>query len=663
MAEPVLVVDLGRYSTKAALVAGGPAMMLRDPRNGEDFPGAPAIGDQSAMAALLSYLGEATRRLAERSGTGLVERLTLTVPPATADADALIAAGERAGFGYVELVSALEAAVLDQAGRVITEKEFTGPVFTDGDLLLVFDLGETWTAGLCRPAGDAIAYHGHETAACGREIDARLLDDLRSQLGEWVEPALTAPGEPGQRAQAEALAFLRRLKHGLGEATEVSDQLAPGLPPYQLELDWLQRVAEPGLRWLAASSRTLLARATTGTGADDWGVRRGATLTDVAAVIVVGGGARIPQAELLLQATLGRPVVTAPDPEYAVLRGAARWAAGGSTRQVVAEHPRWRVEALSWPVPGGRARLENWLRPQGDTYQRGAVLARIRTVDDQVYDLTAPNDGVLLEQSVRAGEVVGPTLVLPAKRPASCLAGDPPDRLQQLSASGEWLLTPDGRYLVECSPSAQHVKLWSIPDGRLVNEFVPRMLGMDGRRGRVFVSPQGRLSLVAWDPSGTFSVWDIWAGRRLATFRDTHAPEAVLVNELQWRLTAEADDTTSAGRYRRRQATVWDLTTGTRIERVTEDLHRRLVGFHSRSAIDAFGEGATSPCGRLRAVGVHMASGGTALALCESTSDSEIFRTEYQPGSQVRMAFTPDGKFLLANCESVARSQVDVWEL
>ena len=39
MAEPVLVTDLGRYSTKAALLAGGPATMLRDPRTGADWPG------------------------------------------------------------------------------------------------------------------------------------------------------------------------------------------------------------------------------------------------------------------------------------------------------------------------------------------------------------------------------------------------------------------------------------------------------------------------------------------------------------------------------------------------------------------------------------------------------------------------------------------------
>jgi hypothetical protein len=224
------------------------------------------------------------------------------------------------------------------------------------------------------------------------------------------------------------------------------------------------------------------------------------------------------------------------------------------------------------------------------------------------------------------------------------------------------LLSPDRSFLVECQESARHVKVWSIPDGRLVNEFVPR-LGSDEHRGRVFVSPQGRLSLVAWDPVGAFSVWDIWAGRRLTEFRDSHPPETVLVNEVQWRLTAEGEDAAIAGRYRRRLATVWDLTTGARLERVTDDLHRRLVGYRPRSVIDGFADDAVSPDGHLRAVGVQSPSGSTAVALQESATHSEVFRTEYQAGSRVRMAFTQDGRFLLANWERGPVSQVDVWEL
>ncbi len=665
MAEPVLVADLGCHATKAALLAGGPATMLRDPHTGEDWPGLPGPrSTATSVESLLAALRAEALRAADRVSWGRVDRLALSQPPSYPDTADLISAGEAAGFHYVELVSPVEAAVLDQLGRQVMVHDVPRPAFGPGDLVLVCDLGENWTAALCRVTGDGVTCVGQETASSGRDLDARLLDDLRTQLADWVEPALAAPGEPGVRAHHEAMEFLRRLKHSLSEAEEAVDHLAAGFPPYRLSAAWLARLAEPGLRWLAASSRSLLARASTSSATmGGGGVAPNSTLADVAVVLLVGGGARLPLADAVLQNVLGRPVLVAAEPEYAVLRGATRWAAASSGRRLVAEHPRWRVEPLSWSVPGNGARLETWADEVGTPYRRGAVLARVRTVDDQVYELTAPSDGVLLEQPVAVGDLVGPTLVAPAKRRSSASAGDPPGRLQRLSATGEWLLTPDRQFLVECASTARHVKLWSIPDGRLVNEFVPRLSGSDGYRGRVFMSPQGRLSLVAWDPAGVFSVWDVWANRRLAAFRDSRAPESVLVNESQWRLTVEGEDGGSAGRYRRTVASVWDLFTGTRVERITDDIQRRLAGYQPRSMVDGFGERAVSPDGTLHAVGLRTPSGATALALQESTSDSEVFREEYPRSSRVRMAFSADGRFLLGNSESGLHSQVDVWEL
>jgi hypothetical protein len=529
--------------------------------------------------------------------------------------------------------------------------------------VLVCDLGETWTAALCRVGADGVSLLGEESTPAGRDLDGRLLDDLRTQLADWVEPALAAPGEAGVRARHEAMAFLRRMKQAVLATGEAVDHLAAGLPPYQLTADWLARLAEPGLRWLAGSSRSLLARASTSTSSSLIGPSRiapGATLADVAAVLLVGGGAQLPYAAAMLHSALGRPMLVAAEPTYAVLRGAARWASAAATRRVAAEHPRWRVESLAWPIPGGMARLERWAKPAGSAYHRGEVIARIRTLDDQVFDLTAPADGTLLDQARSPGDLVGPMLIAAAKRRTSALAGDAPGRLARLCAAGEWLLTPDRQYLVECATTTPHVKLWSIPDGKLVNEFAPRV--SDGAQGRVFINPYGRLALVAWDAGGTFSVWDVGNGRLLATFRDSHAPQAVLVNETQWRLTAESEDG-SVGRYRRSTATIWNLADGTRLERVTDDRHRRLIGYQPRSIIDGFGDKAVSPDGTLYAVPVRTPSGATAMALQESTSDSEIFREEYAPHTRLRMAFSADGRFLLANSEWGQQSQVDVWEL
>jgi molecular chaperone DnaK len=270
---------------------------------------------------------------------------------------------------------------------------------------------------------------------------------------------------------------------------------------------------------------------------------------------------------------------------------------------------------------------------------------------------------VLLSRRGQAGDVVGPTLVAATKRPASLLAGDPPGKRQELSGSGEWLFTPDRRVLVECAATADLVRLWSFPDGVLLREFRPEFPGPSPRRGRIFMHPAGRLALVTWDRSGSFSVWDVRSGRCTATFRDSSQPTAVLVNEREWRLSVEGEDSGSAGRYRRSIVTVWDLATGRRLDKLTDDGRRRLVGFENRSVSDCFGDAAFSPDGRLRAVPVLTTAGPAGVSLRVAVSEQEVFRCEHPPSSLVRVAFSADGQFLLANRESPADSHVDVWEL
>src|SRR5690606_20976862 len=122
------------------------------------------------------------------------------------------------------------------------------------------------------------------------------------------------------------------------------------------------------------------------------------------------------------------------------------------------------------------------------------------------------------------------------------------------------------------------VRLWSVPDGALLREFRPEFDNPPGRaasparaprrHGRVFVHPAGRLALVAWDETGAFWVWDLQTGVPTTTFRDPSQPTAVLVNEREWRLSTQGEEAGSAGRYRRSIATVWDLTTGQRLEKL-----------------------------------------------------------------------------------------------
>jgi hypothetical protein len=178
----------------------------------------------------------------------------------------------------------------------------------------------------------------------------------------------------------------------------------------------------------------------------------------------------------------------------------------------------------------------------------------------------------------------------------------------------------------------------------------------------VFVDPVGRLALIAWDPGGMFSVWDVRSGARISAFQASGSPTNVLVNERDWRLSVEGDNGVSAGRYRHTVATVWDLATGARVEKLTDD-RRRLAGYADRSVTDRFGDAAASPDGRLRALPVQGNGGSTGVCVQEAATAYEVFRAEHPPSSRVRVAFSADGQFLLANRESPHHSHVDVWEL
>ena len=69
------------------------------------------------------------------------------------------------------------------------------------------------------------------------------------------------------------------------------------------------------------------------------------------------------------------------------------------------------------------------------------------------------------------------------------------------------------------------------------------------------------------------------------------------------------------------------------------------------------------PDGRLRAVPLLGRAGPAGVSLRAARSEQELFRAELEPSARVRVAFSADGQFLLANRESAQASAVDVWEL
>jgi hypothetical protein len=685
MAEPILVVDAGTSATRVALVVGDQSGFLREPGSGSllwpssvclddagyligtaaerrkraiprryiDGPrravdaqasmwleGREVTGGEALGAYLTAVRGEARQQYGAE-----VSRVTLTTPAAYAAGDprrdVLTAAAEMAGFSDVELMSSGVAAALDPE---------TGGGLPSGALVLACVLGATWTVALVQVRGNHTAQLAQETSTAGHDLDALLVNDLRSEGRTWLEPLLAAPGDAGLRAYYEAIDFVRRLKHQLADAEEVADHLTPITPPYRLTREWLAAFAEPALRWLATSCHAVLAAT-------------GATPADLGAVVLAGGGARLPMVEPALRATLGHPVRRAAEPELAVARGTARWSVGALSRAVPAERPSWRVEPVAWDIPGGRGELMRWLVAQGQPYPAGAVVAQVRVLDDRVFDLVAPRGGTLLAHHATAGQQVGAVLVASAAKTPKALAEHPPPLEHRLEVAGSWLLTPDRQRLVECDGAGRYVRYRAIGDATVTGEFVPEPAGAAPVGGRVFVGPDGRLCLIAWDAESWFSVWDVDTGKLMTRFRDPGGASDVRVNEAEWRL-ATATEGKAVGRYRRATFTIWDLRTGSRVGKVSDDTWtRRHPDYSSRSLTQGFGPTVASPDGQLRAALLEASDGSWVLLVHDIATEQEVFRARETPGRRALAGFSADGRHLLANWESEGRSQVDVWHV
>lgn len=693
MAGSVLVVDLGSYAGSAAVTTGDRLRLVPDPVTGSARWPASALHNGAGLvvggaaeqhrdaapgryvpavrravdAGTTVWLGDrqytgvelATAYLrcmvehAQRTQDGPIDRLVLTVPPGYPAADprrsALLSAATAAGFPDAELVADSAAATLDP------EVSHDLP---DGALVLVCDLGATWTVALLEWHPDGAVQLAQETSGAGRDFDLLLLQGLRVALADRVEPVLGQGGETGARAYYQLTDFVRRLKHRLSDVDRAADQL-PGLgAPYQLSRAELDRFAEPALRWLLASCRAVVAQAR---------VR----LTDVAAVVLAGGGSRLRAAHAMVAAGLALPVRQAAEPELTAVRGAARWAVGTGGRRLPPERPMWRVEPLSWRIPDGQARLLRWLVAEGQGYPAGALLAQVRTADDRVYDLTAEREGVLLEHRLRAGVTIPSAAVAATTRSAAVLAQGRLNHRHHLRPAADWLLSTDRRYLIECGDRGEYIRVRDISSGGAVSEVRAPGTPEGGRPG---VGPDGRLAYVSWDGGGHFGVWDVLSGAALAHFKTPDRPAAVLIDEARWRLVAESGRRVQVGRYQRDTATVWDLSTGGLIEEmVGEDLHRRYAGFATRTGADAFGAAATSPDGRVRAVVAAAAEAdpaGPAVLLIEAATGQEVFRTgPPAPGSagqavhSARVGFSADGRHVLVHWRCASSGWVDVWDL
>ena len=681
MTEPILVVDIGAASSAAAIVADGRTALLRDPlTRSEAWPSALLLDDMHWLAGTAAerrkraaprrYVDDPRRALDTRTPlwlehhqvTGVealtaylsviagearavygspIRRLVLTVPGGYAVPDPrrddLIAVGEGAGFTDVELVDDALAVALDPHTAVGLPTDC---------LVLVCDLGVTWNVGCVRLHGEHGALLSRRSAPTGRDLDVLLLDDLRSAGRAWLDPLLATPGDAGLRAYHDAVDFVRRLKHRLADAEEVQDHLTPVTPAYQLTRQSLGALAGPVVETLVASCHAVVEEA-------------GVTLADLGAVVLAGGAARLPMTVTALGEALGHPPRRSPGPEFAAVRGAARWAAGTTHRAVAASAPGWRTTPVVWDVPGSRARLLRWTVAPESRYPAGTVLAEIRTADDLIVGLTAADSGALREPLPSPGALVGPVLAVAARRLPEALLAVPPVAVRTHQGADSFLLSAD--VLLECGAGGSSVTSRAVATGDVRNVFTPEPTDLPASRqgGRLFVDPEGRPALLAWDAETGVSVFDVRSGKLTTRIGEAVGGRRFLVDEAGWRVAVESEGRAAVGRYRRSTVTVWDLHTGGRLDRATDGgWEQRHPEFRERSAADGFGPEAVSPDGGLTAT-----VRADAVLLTDVASGVEVFHTALAADARAWVAFDADGQLLLINTESAGRSRVDVLQV
>lgn len=635
------MVDIGTYGTSVALVTGGGVEMVPCPVSGvarwpsclavegdEVLVGAAArrlsgtdryvdavravvdAGGGDGRSVLAGYLA-AVRAEADRSAGAAVDRLTLVVPVGYGRHDprraVLRAAAADAGLPDAVLVDDAVSAV--EAARATVE-------LPDGAPVLVCDVGLLWTVTVVRADAGRPVPLGTD-AATG--FDALLADDVRA----------TAGGDP-----LSALAVAREVKHRLTERDEATGWLAPEAP-YRLTRPELERFAEPALRWLLAAARAVVARS-------------GFDLGQVAAVILVGGGSRLPVVAPVLRAHLGRPVVHLDEPELAVVRGAATWAARTRPRAVAALPAPWHLEPLVWNAAPG-ATLARWLVAEGDAYTAGDVLARA-WADERLVDLTASDRGVLVEHRIASGGPVRGDLVAAVIRPA----GREPEVVHRLRAGGGFALLPDRERVVAWPLGGGPVTVHAVDGGAVVAEVRP---ALDGEfRGAVYARPDGRPAFVTWDPAGGFAVWDVPSGDLLVKFTAGSRPLDVRVDERAWRLVAAVDRTVRAGRYRHAVAVVHDLATGDALDEVVgTDPLRRFAAYGARSARDGFAAAARGDGVTARAVRID----GEA-ALTVTRPGRETVHGRLSGVDDLRVAFDAGRRHLLSTWTAADGAHLEI---
>ncbi|MFC1419138.1 outer membrane protein assembly factor BamB family protein [Streptacidiphilus cavernicola] len=360
------------------------------------------LGDREFSPVLLvTEVLRALRVEAERVyGRGPISRVVLTIPTSY-DGDhsrrwgLMIEAGEAAGFSAVELIFEPVAAALEPPA---------GDPFAAGDLVLVYDFGGgTFDAALVRygAGGGSQRVLGHRTLddCGGMDIDAAVWEWLHDHGPDRLAALLTADPAAGSdaalaafRARVQLATLGAQMKIQLTDrptAVELFDQMLE----LRLDLETFTKFTEPIVARTIRCCVDLLAAAD---------VQR----EELAAVLLVGGSSRIPMVAAALEREFARPVRQSGAPQYAVLHGAARFAATARQRFVrqSAEDPGLR--AVRWSLPGDTATLLRWQVGPGEAYAAGADVAEVRLTSGAILGLRAEESGTVRGLHARPGETV-----------------------------------------------------------------------------------------------------------------------------------------------------------------------------------------------------------------------------------------------------------------
>ncbi|MFE0457869.1 Hsp70 family protein [Kitasatospora sp. NPDC058965] len=429
MTEPILAVDFGTTTTAAVLVTGAGTQGVEEPSGrGRTWPSAVyangatllvgsaaraerhvhperfrdafkpelggdrpiRLGDRSfPVVELAAAVLAAVKRAAEQLHGSPVDRGLFTVPAEAARyparTEAMVEAAHRAGFETVELLAEPVAAALGPLG---------GTPPAAGSLLLVYDLGGgTFDTALVRVDRDGHTVLGQAgITGGGRELDAALYRELAAGSGPELVASLGRPGTRGRLADLTV-----GLRHRLTDTpfAEQSFDLA-GAPAGGVRLSAgrtrLEALAAPLLADTVACVQGLLAGCGVGP-------------AEVTAVLLAGGLSRMPAVAPGLRA-LGLPTVSTPDPELAVVRGAAVFAAGAARRVAPAWPQEPRERPMRWRLPGDCGTLLHWLLAPGDRYRTGQPIGRVRLGDGAVLALCAEADGTVAEVHAAPGTTV-----------------------------------------------------------------------------------------------------------------------------------------------------------------------------------------------------------------------------------------------------------------